>query len=79
MASGQPQMGFLFSCSDCEPLTQLTLKDMCYRSAEVKPGRTQVTLFADGRFAHTHSHLCVLQKILFFYLKNIYVSHCNHL
>lgn len=56
MASGQPQMGFLFPCSDCEPLTQLTLKDMWYRSAEVKPGRTQVTLFPsqmEGLHIHT--------------------------
>lgn len=81
MASGQPQMGFLFPCSGCEPLTQLTLKDMWYRSAEVKPGRTQVTLFPsqmEGLYIHTVTSV-FQRKDDFFHLKNIYVSHRKHL
>lgn len=38
-------MGFLFPCSDCEPLTRLTSEDTQHRSTEVRPDRTKPTPF----------------------------------
>lgn len=75
MASGQPQMGFLFPCSACKPLTQLTLKDMWHRAAEVKPGRTQVTLFpSQMEGLHTHTVTSVFCRKDDFFTRKIFMS-----
>lgn len=70
VTSGQPQMGFLFPCSDCKPLTRLTSKDTQHRSTEVRPDRTRATPFPSQAAAlHIHTlTFAFCKKMIFFFL-----------
>lgn len=71
VTSGQPQMGFLFPCSDCKPLTRLTSKDTQHRSTEVRPDRTRATPFPSQATAlHIHTlTFAFCKKMIFFFFK----------
>lgn len=73
-------MGFLFPCSDCEPLTRLTSEDTQHRSTEVRSDRTKPTPFpsqAAALYIHTLTFVFCKKRIFLLEKEGGKVAGCS--